>query len=566
MTGHAQRGSVWLHALAAAVVLGVCALASDPGTAYLSDEGAAILQARQLSAGDAWVYENPLPDIDPNGDAMPFPQGDEGAKGRAPYAKHPLYPRLLQAAHGLGGAAGYLILSIVGTLLAALAAASTARRVRATLAIPVLWAVALSPLFFDSFIVLAHTLAAAAAAGAVFALTLAVETTGRRRWLAVAALFVGCGLAAALRSEGVFVGIGCAGAALLIGVRRVGLARSAPAVVAATAGSASVWLAEGAFQRATLGRGTQGLGADRVSSVSGRLDGFVSTWLLPGDRPLARVAFLLVAGMALVGVGALLARMGRRDALVATVLVVGAAGYVARLVVGDPHPVPGLLVAFPLGLAGAFLLRRADLASIPAAVGATAAAVIAIGVLLSQYAVGGSVEWGGRYFAVAVPLAAVALVAALARTWSETDWAPVARRGAATALAVATLTTAGLAIATLRDSHHQTKLEARAVERAGARAGPARVGRPGDERPIVVTTESLVPQLLWPVFARYRWLVVEHHELAGVLELAARARVARLVLLTADPTPALDEAAPWYRPEPASGPAPPVPVIVLNSR
>jgi hypothetical protein len=566
MTGPAPHVALRLHVLLAAGLLVVGALVTHPGAAYLSDEGAAILQARQLSSSQTWVYENPLPAIDANGDAMPFPQGDEGIKGRAPYARHPLYARVLQAADAVAGTAGYLALSILGTLLAAIAASMIGGRVHRSLAVPVLWIVVFSPLFFDSFIVLAHTLAAAAAVGAVLALLHAVERSGPSRWVAVAGVFVGAGLAAALRSEGAFVGLSLAVAGVLITRSRVGFARAFPPALAAAAGSIAVRIAETMFQRETLGRGTLGVRGSSVRSVSGRLEGFVSTWLLPGDRPVARAAFFLAAGLAAIGLGALLVRMGRRDGLVAALFVVGAAGYAARLVVGDPHPVPGLLVAFPLAFAAVWVVRRTDVGTVPSAVAAGTAALTCAGVLLTQYEVGGSVEWGGRYFAVAVPLVVVPLAAALLRTWSLPEWAPGPHLAVAAALAATTLLTAILAIATLRDSRDASEQEAAAVVRAAARAGPVAVGRPGDRRPIVVTTESLVPQLLWPVFERYRWLVVEHSELADILERTSGAGVRRLVLLTADPRPALAAAAPWYAPEPAAGPDPPVPVVVLNSR
>ena len=564
MTRHAALRSVWLHAIAAAAVLVLVALATRPGSAYLSDEGAAILQSRQLSGQRAWVYENPLPDLDPAHAAMPFPQGDEGAKGRAPYARHPLYPRLLQGAHALAGTAGYLGLSIIGTVLAALGGARLARRVRPVLAVPVLWTVVLSPLFFDSFVVLAHTLAAAAAAGGLLAFLRAIDPSARARWLDALVLVVCTALAAALRTEGVFFSVAVAVAALMAVRRGVSIRRAAPVALLAVVAATAVRLGESRFLDGAVGSSRGGVDIGRRGYGTGRVDGFVETWLLPGDRPVLRAALFLVLGVATIAVAALLVRFGRRDALVAGLMWLGAGGYVARLLVGDPHPVPGLLVAFPLGLAAALLVTRRDVESTSAAVAAVAAGVIAVMVLLTQYPEGGSVEWGGRYFAVAVPLAAVPLMAALARTWD--DWSDGTRRVASGGLALATLATAALACATLRDSHDRSAEQARAVEVAARRAGPADVGRAGDTRPIVVTTESLVPQLLWPVFERYRWLVVEPNEVATVLERAAQARVERLVLLTADPTPALAAAAPWYRPEAASGPAPPVPVVVLELR
>jgi hypothetical protein len=81
-----------------------------------------------------------------------------------------------------------------------------------------------------------------------------------------------------------------------------------------------------------------------------------------------------------------------------------------------------------------------------------------------------------------------------------------------------------------------------------------------------VTTETLLPQLLWPEFHRYRWLVVpEDDDLRAVVGRAFGAGVRSLVLLTARPTAALAEIDQWYRAAPGP-PSSPVPVVVLNSR
>jgi hypothetical protein len=554
---------VWLHAIAVAGVLVLGALATRPGSAYLSDEGAAILQSRQLSARGTWVYENPLPDLDRGNKAMPFPQGDEGAEGRAPYARHPLYPRLLQGAHAVAGTAGYVGLSILGTVLAALCAAALARRVRPGLAVPALWAVVVSPLFFDSMVVLAHTLAAAAVAAGLLAFVRSLEGE-RVHWLDGFLLVACTTLAAALRTEGVFFGMAVAVGALVAARRGVSIRRAGPLALLAVGAAAAVRVGEGRFLDGVLGARHSGVGIDRSRYGSGRVDGFVETWLLPGERPLVRVALLLLVGMAAIGVAALLVRMGRRDAIVAGLVAAGAGLYVARLLVGDPHPVPGLLAAFPLGLVAVLLVTRADLASTPAAAAGVVAGVIAVMVLLTQYPEGGSVEWGGRYFAVALPVAVVPRVIALARTW--TGWGGGARRAAAGGLVVVTMATVALAGATLRDSHDSSRRLADAVEVAARRAGPARVGLARDTRPIVVTTESLLPQLLWPVFAHVRWLVAGPEDVPALLQRASRAGVRRLVLVSADPAGALAGTGRWYTPEPVPGPAPPVPLVVLNSR
>ena len=103
---------------------------------------------------------------------------ERGATGRA-LAKHPLYPVLLAAADRLGGVTGMVLLSLAGTVAAAGLAAVLARRLDPALVRPDLWMVGLaSPLLFDGFLVIAHTLGAALAAAAVLLALRAVERAG----------------------------------------------------------------------------------------------------------------------------------------------------------------------------------------------------------------------------------------------------------------------------------------------------------------------------------------------------------------------------------------------------
>ena len=156
-----------LHLFAlAVVVLGFLAL-SDPGTGASSDEGAALVQARLLRDNGSWFYDYPLGWLDHARDASPFVRGNVGTEGVAPYAKHPLYPVLLL---GVGaGTAGSLLLSGAGTVAAAAMAGCWLGGSRVTRLAPVLalWLTGVAtPLLFDSGLILAHTLAAAAVGAA----------------------------------------------------------------------------------------------------------------------------------------------------------------------------------------------------------------------------------------------------------------------------------------------------------------------------------------------------------------------------------------------------------------
>ena len=272
-----------LHVAALAVVLLALVPVVGPGASFSADEGAAIIQARSLSEGGGWVVEHPLPAADPEGVYYPLELSERGPDGTAPFAKHPLYALLLAGADRVAGVTGMVVLSVLGTVLAAGLAALLAGRLDPSLARPAVWAVGLgTPLLFDGYLVIAHTLGAACAAGAVLAAAVAFE---RRRpvlalavapWVAAAVLF---------RTEAVFVGLGLAVAAGVAGLRRqdrlVALVGGGASLVAAAGAS----LAEAAWIRSILGGPTEGTGTIVVRQATGflegRIDAFVLTWLRP---------------------------------------------------------------------------------------------------------------------------------------------------------------------------------------------------------------------------------------------------------------------------------------------
>ena len=134
---------------------------------FSADEGAAAAQARLLSEGDGWSMPHPFPEVDPTGDAFPLARSTETEGGWAPFAKHPTYALLLAGADGAGGVPAMVLVSLAGTVAAAGVASALAGRLDRSLARPALWVTGLaSPLVFDAHLLMAHTLAAAAAGGA----------------------------------------------------------------------------------------------------------------------------------------------------------------------------------------------------------------------------------------------------------------------------------------------------------------------------------------------------------------------------------------------------------------
>ncbi len=200
--------SLWAHAVALAVVLLSLVPVIGTGVSFSADEGAAIVQAHQLAKGDGWVVDHPLPQVDPTGKAYPLELSFRGNEGTAPFVKHPLYALLLAGADRVGGEVAMVLLSLAGTVAAAALGAALARHLRPGLSRPSLWVVGLAtPLLFDGYLVIAHTLGAAAAAGAVLLALRLAEGRGPR--LITAAGAAGCvALAALLRNEAVFWGLG----------------------------------------------------------------------------------------------------------------------------------------------------------------------------------------------------------------------------------------------------------------------------------------------------------------------------------------------------------------------
>ncbi len=123
-----------------------------------------------------WDLPLTLPELDPERARQPFSRADVGARVRAPYATHPLYPALLRLGSRVRPVGGLVAISVLGAWLAAVLAALLAETIRPRRGPAALWLVgAMSPLAVDATWVLAH----APAAAAVAAMLLAAERAAR---------------------------------------------------------------------------------------------------------------------------------------------------------------------------------------------------------------------------------------------------------------------------------------------------------------------------------------------------------------------------------------------------
>lgn len=512
------------HAVALLVVLVALLPVVGWEASYSADEGAAIIQAQSLADGDGWVIPHPMPELDPDSSLYPLELSSRGPDGIASYAKHPFYPVLLAGADLVAGHLGMVLLSILGTWLAALGAAALSVRIGVGRPRTVLWLVGLgSPLLFDSYWVLAHSLAAAAG---VWAVVLLLSGEAKR----VRALHVGGAaalvvLATLLRTEAGLFGLAVAGSMGLLAAvhRRVSLLVGGAVMGAAALGARLVetWLHDQILGGAATS--TAAFNArSRAGGVADRWDGLEAAWLRatpPGGETGA--ATLVVLGVALAVAAIVMLR--RADDGAARALAIGSAGAFFVRALMAPAAVPGLVMAMPLLAAGAAagspaVVRRWDRRFVLAVVTLFWLAVIA-----TQYAEGGVAEWGGRYFAMGIPLVTPLLVAALTSVLDRRP-RPTARtiRGA---LAVAVLSLAVLSVRELRRVHLETERTLERIDEMAALAG---------EDPVIVTDASPIPRLDWRHFDDRRWLLARPDDNADLPARLAEQGVTRWVLVSPD--------------------------------
>jgi hypothetical protein len=113
-------------------------------------------------------------------------------------------------------------------------------------------------------------------------------------------------------------------------------------------------------------------------------------------------------------------------------------------------------------------------------------------VLATQYEEGGSAEWGGRYFALGLPLAVPVALHALRRHGARL--VPADRRVAVAALATVSCLLSVMAIASLAAVHHRTAAVVDTVDRTAAE--------------VVVTTVPALPRLAWQDLGDRPWLLI----------------------------------------------------------
>lgn len=550
---------LWGHVGLLAVALLLLLPLLDDGSVS-ADEGALFAQLDLLDRTGEWTAPNPSPDVDPELEALPLENGYRAADGRwAPFNKHAAHLAVLRPLFEAGGTGAVLAVSVLGAVVAAATGGLLTGRLQPDLGWVAVWATGLgTPLLFDSYLAIGHTTSAAIAGAAALAALGAFEArSGARRGLAAATAVVLAVTGGLVRSEAVLLaialGVGAAAVALpglaarsTVMWRALGLA-----VGFVLAGVATLKVVPVIDERAWPGPALGGILAgdrDRPPFLDARWEALRTTWLKGGYQSTGAVPLTLL-GVAGVWVAAVLARRRVDPALVRGVAVVAAALVATRLI-DDPSLVPGLLVATPL-LAGVVGLRRADL-EIPtvrfllAACGAFAAAVLA-----TQYAEGGAGEWGGRYFALALPL--VVPLALLG--WRSLGLVlPPAAPALHGAVVVAALALAVVALRTVDDLQEGATRNVEAIEALRAEVG-------GAEPASILTTEGAAGRFAWEHLDEGSWHTVAATRLATYSERLA-ALDQPIVFFTRDPHRYLPVVEEDWTVEPAIGTT----VFVLRPR
>lgn len=509
----AWEAPFWAHVVLLGIVLTALIPVVGTRSSFSPDEPVAITQARSLANGGGWIVEHPFPEVDPFNRFYPLAGSSLGEDGYAPFAKHPVYPVILAALEPVGGLGAMMALSVLATVAAAAFAGLLARNVTGGLERPVLWAVGVaSPLLFDGYLVIAHSLAAALVTGATLAVVAALQ---RRRvgWILLAALLLAASVM--LRSEAlIFAGaLGVAVMTVAVASRRFALIGQGAFLVLAGWGAA---LAEKWLLRLAIG-------AAQVVSIpvagggfaETRLAGFINTWLNPSSESTIALGDALLVAVLFMGVAAVCVlrwRSSRPHLLVFLGFLAVLATATAFLIESD-RVIPGLLIAFSPCVFGIGLIDRQSLQDPARLLLTVTVGIFVAGVLATQYGAGGSAEWGGRYFALAVPLLSVMALDGLQRRAPALPMQIRQRAGAG--LALCSLILAVGAMTALVSVHRQNEELLTRLATNSAQVTPGDGGLP-----VVVSSWPNISRHAWPTPVAGRWLFNDDDERAA--DLASR--------------------------------------------
>ena len=591
-----QVSRVWPHALALFALLMACSFLVSNGRISNADEGAVLSQLEIIDTYGSWMMPNPLPSIDPDGSWFGIENSDLGATGFLTYGKHPMYPTAMAPFYAAFGYHGLLSASVLGTVATAWAAAALARRWRPSAAVATLWVVGVAtPIFFDSFWAMAHTIGAAFATVSLLgAIAVVVD---RRRIHLVTTVF-GVAGAALFRSEGVLWGLALGVAVALWGsldawrraraeapgtsprasvlrwVRRLDPFAVATSALAGGAAMA-VWWLDGRWFSA-LAQGD--LEAFRIVTedigwLEGRWKGIATSvvQLDMNHNAIASLSALAAVAAAVIGATAL-----RRDdpdegrlKLAAVVGSAAVAGAAIALIAGSASVViAGVVFASPFVFLGLAAMRR-DVAALPGmGLSLGASGVFMAAIVLTQYPQGGGFEWGGRYFHLVLPTLTAISMVVVAEGWARVRGGSAVSLGTRRAVSTVVLAFAAVTAAQQLDVQVASRqgpadLAERIAEisaglhdgiggDAGGEVGGEAGGEPG-RGAIVVVDHPALGRAMWAEAVHGRYLLIDWSdpgELTRLGERMSAAGVREFLYITASDPQQRREQVPGYRWDP----------------
>jgi len=534
--GRAGGRRLWAHAAGLLVILLAISWWVGTDVSFSIDEPASIAQAQRLADGQGWQLPDALPSIDAGRQWPYIVRSDTGPEGTVIYGKHPLYPLLLAGADEVGGQTGMVVVSVLGTVAAALVGALLARRLDPRLDRVTLWVIGLgTPLLFDSQIVIAHTLGATCTGAAALAVASLLD---RWRWRWVVAAVVLVALAVSMRTEAIVFAAVLAGYAVVQALRARDW-RWAVTGIGLVGAAGLTALVERVVLGSLIGSVSTvyDVGTDSSSFLQGRVPAVVNLLVAPGESWPDGTRVALIGAM--VGAASLGLTLRFRPGWT---LVARAAGGV--MVLGALVPllgtksgiVPGLLAAVPALIVGLLLIDREVLHPPVAQLLAGVSAVYTVGVAVSQYNQGGGIEWGARYLALTVPLLAPLVVWSFA--CAARRLGPEVARPAVGACVVATALLSVFSITVVASFHDTTRTFTDSLRHAVAQVRGPDLGD-GDQRPVVVTDWYVVGRITAGTGPDVRGLTVvadPKADLPTITRRLAAAGVDQFVFVGFDPT------------------------------
>lgn len=492
--------------------------ALDLSSVFSADEGSYGLQERALELG-SWSIGYAFTEADPTGEFVPYHGAVMVGDRVVPYVSHPLWPTALHWSTSLLGDVGLRALGVLSVVVVAAVAWMLAGDLGGDEPRPwAFWIGAASPVLANAWVIWAH--APSAALGALVVLG-AQRCERDPRWILLGAAGAAGGVL--LRSEGLLWAVAVALALIVVGA--TARARWAGALFGASAVGALVlersWTASILAAPARTGSTVAAPLASRSSgaSIGDRLSG-LRIALIDGALG-SQWGKVLGLAILFTMIGVVLFLRRRMLGPAAWLLVACSVLMVARLLIADTDPIPGLLPAAPAVLLLA-LWRPSGRAMwwLPLS-GCLFAGAIAV----SIYVDGGSFQWGGRFLS---PI--TALVAALAAVGGQRAAASAAggrmlRNGVAVALVgLLGVQGAGAIIVPNQLRRHT----AGAMERVTGQ-GPD----------IFMTEGGHVARLDWQGWPQRCWIALpegaDRHTVRAALAVLARTGVARVTVAGVSP-------------------------------